>query len=215
VVGEIGAYFGFFTQKPSWIGNSFYTATESIIDAYEDGDPRKNLNLDTSTEDLHNVKKYVTNTAYVSGWGGADYELSTNNPRILRYADILLLKAEAIVRTGGNLQEAIGLINQIRERARNSGDEYSEIPADKNLSETDAATVLEWIFEERRLELAFEEGHRWWDLRRRHIAGEIDLKNWDFQSLDPNFKFEDYNVNFPLPEIEVVENPNMNQNAGY
>ena len=46
-------------------------------------------------------------------------------------------------------------------------------------------------------------------------TGEIDLKSWDFQSLDPNFKFEDYNVNFPLPEQEVVENPNMNQNVGY
>jgi starch-binding outer membrane protein, SusD/RagB family len=215
VVGEIGAYFGFFTQKPSWIGNSYYSATSSIKNAYEDGDPRQTYNLDLSEEAMHNVKKYIRNTAYATGWGGAGYELSTNNPRILRYADVLLLKAEAIVRSGGNISEAIGLINEIRERARNSGEEISEVPADRNVNETDVETVLEWIFEERRLELAFEEGHRWWDLRRRHIAGEIDLKNWDFHSLDPNFEFEDYNVNFPLPETEVVENANMNQNTGY
>ncbi|MFW6328329.1 MAG: RagB/SusD family nutrient uptake outer membrane protein [Bacteroidota bacterium] len=214
-IGEIGAYYGFFTQKPSWIGNSYYTATSSIKNAYEDGDPRQTYNLDLSEEVMHNVKKYIRNTDYATGWGGAGYEISINNPRILRFADVQLLKAEAIVRSGGNLAEAIGLINEIRERARNSGEEVSEVPADLNVNETDAATVLEWIFEERRLELAFEEGHRWWDLRRRHIAGEIDLKNWDFQSLDPNFEFEDYNVNFPLPETEVVENSNMDQNTGY
>lgn len=217
VVGEIGAYYGFFSKKPSWIGNSYYTATASIKNAYEEGDPRQAYNLDLSQGALQNVKKYIRNTAYANGWGGAGYELSVNNPRILRYADVLLLKAEAIVRSGGKLKEAVSLVNQIRERARNSSDsgEPSLAPANRDENETNPANVLEWIFQERRLELAFEEGHRWWDLRRRHIAGEIDLKNWDFQSLDPNFKFEDYHVNFPLPETEVVENPNMNQNAGY
>ena len=215
VIGEIGAYYGYFSQKPSWIGNSYYTATASIKNAYEEGDFRRTYNMDLTPSVNLNVKKYIRNTAYATGWGGQDYELSVNNPRILRYADVLLLKAEAIVRSNGNLSEAIGLINQIRERARNSGDEYSDVPADRNVNETERQKVLEWIFEERRLELAFEEGHRWWDLRRRHIAGEIDLKNLDFYSLDPNFRFEDYNVNFPLPEQEVVENPNMSQNEGY
>ena len=46
------------------------------------------------------------------------------------------------------------------------------------------------------------------------MAGEIDLKDLDFQSLDLNFEFEDDNINFPLPETEVVENPNMEQNTG-
>jgi hypothetical protein len=215
VIGEIGAYYGFFTQKPSWIGNSYFTATPSIKEAYVDGDYRKTYNMELDPDVNFNIKKYIRNTAYASGWGGESNEISVNNPRILRYADILLLKAEAIVRSGGNLTEAVGLINEIRERARNSGEEYSEVPADRDVNETDAATVLEWIFEERRLELAFEEGHRWWDLRRRHIAGEINLKDWDFQSLDPSFEFEDHHVNFPLPEIEVVENPNMSQNTGY
>lgn len=215
VIGEIGAYYGFFSQKPSWIGNSYYTATSSIKEAYEDEDFRKTYNMEIDPDVNLNIKKYIRNTAYADGWGGASNEISINNPRILRYADVVLLKAEAIVRSGGNLSEAIGLINEIRERARNSGEETSEIPADLNVNETDAATVLEWIFEERRLELAFEEGHRWWDLRRRHIADEIDLKNWDFQSLDPDFQFEDYHVNFPLPETEVIENSNMNQNTGY
>lgn len=217
VIGEIGAYYGMFSQKPSWIGNSYFTATSSIQNAYEVGDPRLQYILKPDPKVLINVIKYVRNSAYANGGNGKNNEISINNPRILRYADILLLKAEAIVRSGGNLKDAIDLVNQIRERARVSVEsgEPSLIPANLDVNETNQATVLEWIFQERRLELAFEEGHRWWDLRRRHIASEIDLKTWDFQSLDLNFKFEDKHIYFPLPEKEVVENPNLNQNPGY
>ena len=141
---------------------------------------------------------------------------SKNNPRILRYADVLLLKAEAMVRSGGSLSEAVGLINQVRARARKSvTGTASVVPADLSTSELNAATVLDWIFKERRIELACEEGHRWYDLRRRHIAGEIDLKTWNFSSKRIDFAFKNDNVNFPLPEIEVIENPNLEQNPGY
>lgn len=214
VIGEIGAWWGMFNQRPDWIGNSYFTATNSIIEAYEDDDPRKHYNIDLETDSRINVQKYIRNTQYVQG--AVNEGVSSNNPRILRYADVLLLKAEAIVRSGGSLSEAIGLVNTVRERARQSTDgEPSLVPADRNLTETNNATVLEWIFQERRLELAFEEGHRWWDLRRRHIAGEIDLKTHDFGSLLIDFKFADHNVNFPLPSEEVVDSPNLNQNTGY
>ncbi|MDR2765204.1 MAG: RagB/SusD family nutrient uptake outer membrane protein [Tannerella sp.] len=213
VIGEIGMWVGMFNQDPSWIGNSHYSATDLIKNAYEDGDPRKAYNINPDATTPINVMKYVRNTAFVRGSNG----ISMNNPRILRYADVLLLKAEALVRSGGSLAEAIGLINRVRERARNSTDDGtpSAVPADRDVSESNAATVLEWIFRERRLELAFEEGHRWWDLRRRHIAGEIDLKTFDFGSLDSGCKFEDKNIYFPLPSREVVDNPNLNQNPGY
>lgn len=217
VIGEIGAYDGMFTQRPTWIGNSYFTATASIRNAYETGDPRLQYILKPDPKVLINVIKYARNSAYAEGGGGAGNGISINNPRILRYADVLLLKAEAIVRSGGNLKEAVALVNQIRERARQSVEsgEPSLIPADRDVNESNPATVLEWIFQERRLELAFEEGHRWWDLRRRHMIGEIDLKNWNFGSLDLNFKFEDKHIYFPIPEKEVVENLNLDQNPGY
>jgi hypothetical protein len=214
VIGEIGMWIGMFNQEPSWIGNSYYSATDLLKNAYDDGDPRKAYNINSEATTPINVMKYVRNTAFVRGGGSG---ISMNNPRILRYADVLLLKAEAIVRSGGSLSEAIGLINQVRERARNSTEDGTPaaVPADRDVSESNAATVLEWVFQERRLELAFEEGHRWWDLRRRHIAGEIDLKTFNFGSLDAGFKFEDKNIYFPLPSREVVDNPNLNQNPGY
>lgn len=215
VIGEIGAYWGMFNRLPVWIGDSYFTATKSLKDAYEEGDPRKDYNIDSNPSNVLNVKKYITGIDYA--FGGQSNGVSINNPRILRYADVLLLKAEAIVRSNGNLSEAISLINQIRERARIStgNGQPSLIPADRSLTETNRSTVLEWVFQERRVELAFEEGHRWWDLRRRHMAGEIDLKTHDFSSLLKDLKFSDYNINFPLPTGEVIDSPNLDQNTGY
>lgn len=215
VIGEIGAYWGMFDQKPNWIGASYFSATKSLIDAYHENDPRKKYNINLETTGTLNVKKYIRDIAYARS--GVNNGISVNNPRILRYADILLLKSEAIVRSGGSLSEAIQLVNQVRERARNSTQDGkpSLEPTDYKPLETNKEVILNWIFDERRLELSFEEGHRWFDLRRRHIAGEIDLKTHNFSSMLIDFKFSDHNVNFPLPEGEVVDNPNMNQNIGY
>ncbi|WP_339901499.1 RagB/SusD family nutrient uptake outer membrane protein [uncultured Cyclobacterium sp.] len=216
VVGDIGAYYGQFARRPTWIGNAVYSATPSLINEFDKEDPRINYIFDMEPGLVTNVVKYIKDGNWTDAPGGANGS-SRNNPRILRYADVLLLKAEAIVRSGGNLSDAITIINQIRERARMSVENGipSPEPADYSLSGMDDNTVLDWIFKERRMELACEEGHRWYDLRRRHMAGEIDLLTWDFDSKRIDLEFEDYHVNFPLPEIEVIENENMNQNAGY
>lgn len=216
VVGDMAAYLGFYTQEPDWIGSNVYTATQPFLNALEEGDPRIPYIVNLEAPDLKNVVKYIKDGNRVGNWA-VDYNIQRNNLRILRYADVLLLKAEAIVRSGGSTSEAIGLINQIRERARQSTEDGTEaaVPADLNTGETNTATILDWIFEERRVELAFEEGHRWFDLRRRHIAGEIDLKTWDFGSLKPDFRFVDTNVSFPIPEGEIIQNPNLKQNPGY
>jgi hypothetical protein len=217
VVGDLSAWYGYFTQKPSWIGSTVYSATQSLIDSYESGDPRMTYTLKANPKgtDLINVVKYTKDGMTTTG--KAANEQSKNNPRILRYADVLLLRAEATVRSGGNLKDAITIINQIRDRARKSvvSGPASATPIDRNVNETNSATVLNWIFQERRIELACEEGHRWYDLRRRHIAGEIDLKIWNFNSKRIDFAFKDYNVNFPLPEIETIDNKNLKQNTGY
>ena len=215
VVGDISAYYGMFTKQPTWIGSNVYSATQSLLNAYEPGDPRMNYTINPD-EELTNVIKYTLDGNPVGNWA-TSYNSNRNNPRILRYADVLLLKAEAIVRSGGNNAEATGLINQIRERARLSTDDGSEasVPADLDINETNSDTILEWIFNERRIELACEEGHRWYDLRRRHMAGEIDLTQWDFSSARTDIEFTENNLVFPIPTNEIVQNPNLVQNAGY
>ncbi|MBQ7571382.1 MAG: RagB/SusD family nutrient uptake outer membrane protein [Bacteroidaceae bacterium] len=111
------------------------------------------------------------------------------NFMFLRYADILLLKAEALIETAtgnnaaedANLVEARDLVNQIRQRAQNSIDgSYSPVDLDPFTAEynvglypTDWDGNLYWTRErarmavrfERRLELALE-GNRWFDLVR-------------------------------------------------
>ncbi len=216
-VGDKSAYYGFFNYLPNWMASTqCYTPTTSFKHAIEPGDPRYTYIMDTTLDAYLNIVKYVRDGALVSGWAGPT-GCNVNNTRILRYAEVLLLKAEAIVRSGGSLSEAIGLINQIRQRARFSTENGSEaaVPADLNTSETDPATVLQWIYNEKRVELAFEEGNRWFDLRRRYLGGEIDLTSWHFGSRKSNMDFESYNVNFPLPENEVVQNKDLDQNEGY
>jgi len=215
VIGEINSYYGFFDNKGYGGNQRAFSATESLKGAFEEGDPRLQWTIDLDQE-VHNIKKYVVDslTSYVPG--RVAQGLSQNNTRILRYADVLLLKAEAIVRSGGDLNEAIDLVNQVRARARMSAPDGSEspIPADYE-PQSDPDAVLEIIFQERRVELAAEEGHRWYDLRRRHLAGEIDLTKWDFDSVRDDFDFQEFNLLFPIPVEEVIQNPNMNQNPGY
>ena len=213
VIGELNAYYGFFDNKGYGGTSRSYSATESLKNAFEVGDPRIDYTL-IMAEENHNVLKYILNNALIPGREGQG--LSQNNTRILRYADVLLLKAEAIVRSGGDLAEAIDLVNQIRLRARLSTTDGSESPVPANYdTPADADTALDLIFNERRLELAGEEGHRWYDLRRRHLAGEINLTTWNFSSVRNDFDFQAFHVNLPLPENEVLQNPNLNQNDGY
>jgi len=235
VIGDIGAWWGPFANKWNWIGNANVYATALLQNAYEQAggvwDPRRAFVCNSNVNN-NNILKYVQSTASynTNPWvrpagNGLNGGTSINNPRILRYADILLLKAEAIVRSGGSLGDAIAIINQIRDRARKSTfiastaptplPAAAAVPADRSVAETDRAVVLSWIFDERRLELACEEGHRWFDLRRRHLAGEIDLKTWNFGHTKIGNGFQDKHLYFPLPAGEVTNNPNLDQNPGY
>ncbi len=223
-IGEISHYLGYFNQMPSWVGDGFHTATKGIYDAYPSGDPRIGHIFVASpvfTGTTPNIIKYIARGSWLPGEvPPAGNGLNSNNPRLLRYADVLLLKAEAIAMTNGDLNEAIAIINQIRTRARNSTDDGtpSAEPANRP-ADADKATVLEWIFQERRLEFAFENGTRWFDLRRRFLAAaseiKIDLKTLDFGSTQAGTQFSDFNVNFPLPNGEVQQVPALQQNQGY
>ncbi|MEM8901555.1 MAG: RagB/SusD family nutrient uptake outer membrane protein [Bacteroidota bacterium] len=203
-VGDLGGYWGFFDNHFSMFGGGLFIATESLRNAFEDGDPRI-----ASTFDGETVLKYV---ARPRANGGPDY---FNNARVLRYAEVLLLKAEALNESGGSTVEALELVNQIRARARNfvAG---ATIPADLNINETDRTVIRQLIMDERRRELAFEEGHRWFDLRRWHKAGFIDLTRLDFSSVRTDFAFDvSTHLVLPLPASEIILNPNLTQNPGY
>jgi hypothetical protein len=214
--GDVSGYWGFFDNHWSLYSTPPYVPTKSLLAAFDAQDPRFNYSISGGGT---GVQKYV------EGYGG-DANTSSgvayfNNARVLRYADVLLMKAEAIIQSGGSTSSAIDLINQVRARARNSSATPSAVPADLSTAETDRNTIMKWIIEERRIELAFEEGHRWLDLRRWHLGGVLndvygkDLTSWDFSSLRPDFSFNIKNLNLPIPTSEIQLNKNLIQNKGW
>jgi hypothetical protein len=204
-VGSTSAYWGWFENHWSLFGKPHYTSTKKLRDAFEAGDPRKDVTIRGN-----DIRKYVARNQYSQSGVG-----SVNNPRILRYADILLLKAEAILESGGSTSEAIGLINQVRTRARNMNPNGT-VPANRNAAESDRNRIMQWIMDERFIELAAEEGHRWLDLKRWHAAGKINLANWNFSSVRADAKFDvSKNLLYPIPLNEIDLNPNVKQNPGY
>ncbi len=88
------------------------------------------------------------------------------NRKLLRYADVLLMAAEALNETGEPGQ-ALEYLNIVRERAR--GDNPDALP---DITTTNQEELRDIIIEERHRELALE-GHRYWDLVRTGKAAEI------------------------------------------
>lgn len=157
----------------------------------------------------------------LSGFNGG----SVNNERVLRYADLVLIAAEAELKSG-NPSKAIEHLNRIRTRARewgaSSGYGDGNTPANYSTSETNVQTIMQWIMNERFIELAGE-GQRWWDLKRWHESGDVDLTGWD--GSDDNFstflaspvQFDvTKHLLFPLPQAEIDRNSAIiENNPGY
>ncbi|NJO00873.1 MAG: RagB/SusD family nutrient uptake outer membrane protein, partial [Bacteroidia bacterium] len=108
-IGTFSSYWGFYENHWSMFGKQPYIATDKLLNAFEEGDPRRALTLNP---DNKQIQKYWTQNEPTNTGVG-----SFNNPRILRYADVLLLWAEALNETGDQAG-AIALINQVRTRAR-------------------------------------------------------------------------------------------------
>lgn len=203
-VGSTSAYYGYFNDHWSFWAHTPFIATDKLVNAIDPDDPRLPYIVDPSN---NRIQKYlVENQLTQSGVA------SLNNPRILRYADVLLLKAEAMNETG-NTSGAITLINQVRTRARNM--DTTGVPADRPAGASQDQ-VRQWIMDERFVELAAEEGHRWLDLRRWHKAGHINLSNLNFDSINQSFSITmPKHLLYPIPTNEIDLNKNVVQNEGY
>lgn len=127
---------------------------------------------------------------------------SPQNFILLRLADILLLKAEAL-NAQGDVQGAAALVNQIRARVN-----LAPTPAN-----TQAAMKLA-IEKERRLELAFE-GHRWYDLKRTGRAIEVMNNVRGPNNAPLNYNVTQNKLLWPIPQREIDNNTKLTQNPGY
>jgi len=119
---------------------------------------------------------------------GAGPDLNNDFP-IFRYADVLLMKAEAAWRQG-KTAEALAAVNMVRQRA--------DVPALTQLTP-------EVLLAERGREL-FAEGHRRTDLIR---FGRFNAPWWEKPASAP------FRNLFPIPQNQLLSNPNLTQNPGY
>jgi starch-binding outer membrane protein, SusD/RagB family len=108
--------------------------------------------------ECYNQKVWYPGTNTITQWG--------HNRRLIRYADVLLIAAEAL-NENNKPAEALLYLNQVRERAR--GGNISILP---DITETNKNALRDIILNERRHELAME-GHRFWDLIRTGKASSV------------------------------------------
>ncbi len=125
----------------------------------------------------------------------------------LRYADILLLKAEALI-SKGDYNGAAAIINQTRRRAG-----LSNLPSSATAGHEQ---IMQAYLKERRLELAFE-GQRWFDLVRLDKVEEVMNAVYDKDEGRPAqvYPFNSLSYILPIPQDVIDQNPNLVQNPGY
>jgi len=206
-VGALSIYWAFYCNCGNGTqGRSRYFVTPKVVSAFNALDPRiAGSFVPADRTVLKYAKRDKLSPSNVA---------SINNYRILRFADVLLLKAEALLQSGGSTAQAIGFINDVRTRARAMAPVGIE-PANFSTTETNKTTIMQWIMDERLRELAGE-GQRWFDLRRWHLQGIITLNNTFFNSNLTTVSFEaPKHLNFPIPTSEIDVNPNISQNTGY
>lgn len=150
------------SQAPRGAGGwgwGFNTPTKGLADAYETGDVRRDATIIFRGSVLYDgrpVPSTVANERYNYKAYSSDFynvEFTDTNLRYLRYAEVILMKAEALNELG-QTSEAIPLVNLIRHRAKLGDTPFT--------SQTD---IRKAIYKERRLEFAFEHD-RWFDLVR-------------------------------------------------
>lgn len=125
----------------------------------------------------------------------------SNDLPVYRLADVMLLKAEALMRKNGGAatQEAVDLVNQVRSRA------FVD-PTDQLY--TTSTLTLDAILQEREWELYYE-GHRRNDLVR---YGKFARGTWEFFDRSGHGDHTNY---FPIPQVQINANPNLTQSPGY
>ena len=182
--------------------------TQEFMDQWEEGDLRKDLTVfyegcpdfdgkayrASYSNTGYNVRKFLVTKAV-----SPEYNTNPANFVVYRYADVLLMKAEALNEMG-QTAEAAAPLNIVRARAG--------LPAVSGLSQ---GQMRERIIHERRMELAFE-GHRWFDLIRLGGDGQYAI---DFLRSIGKTNVTRDRLLFPIPQTEMDANPLMTQNPGY
>lgn len=202
---------------PGQSGGGWNVPSRDMIAAYEPGDLRKEASLQ---EGYTNDDGEWVPVPFINKYNHPHTirNVTNDNWPVLRYADVLLMLAEAINEDGGPTAEAYGYLNDVRNRA-GLGEQ----------SGLDQMSFRTAVLKERRVELAFE-NHRWFDLKRTKTPEELaDFLNayGAIEKANPttsrggipftpgDYQFSLDEVLFPIPANERRINPALTQNTGY
>mgnify|MGYP002575043864 FL=1 len=171
-----------------------------IYNAYEEGDLRRDFSMSLGYYDNRKNNEWVE-SRYVCKFMDVPYQNNdaSNNYPVIRYADVILMYAEAL-NQNGKTAEACRYLNMTRRRG--FGYQTTETsPVD--LQTTDKAQFALMVEQERRVELAFE-NHRWFDLIRTGRAVEVMRSK--------GFSLNETNLICPIPQKQIDVNPKLTQN---
>lgn len=209
-------------------GWSVLVPSLNVYNAWDGRDYRKSVSFDSTAVFGGEVHPYTEFTDFYSG--GVDWphiakytrkagsalngngRNTNSNYIMMRYAEVLLIAAEALNEIDPGTTEADGYVNRVRARARNRAGVMTSYPADvtPGMSQDDFRTM---VLEERRLEFAFE-CKRWYDIARRKLGTEVFSAS-GLEGLKPNFN-PNRDYLFPFPANELSRNPNLlPQNPNY
>lgn len=193
------------------LGWSVIVASPGAYDSFNDEDLRKPVTFITEyeyTDGLRQWTEFQDPYVHIGKWSRrpgnaqATGAISDHNYTVFRYAEVLLMAAEAINEVGGPTVEAYNYINQVRTRAG-----YATELAGLSQEE-----FREAVREERRVELAFE-WKRWYDLKRWDMLQEAFTRPGSFE---PRTNVQPYHKLLPIPQAELSRNENLlPQNTGY
>lgn len=183
--------------------NESMSPTTSFVNLWAAGDKRKDVTVQCcgswTNPNTGVVVKFAPNTSqsytkkYITPV--AVQNDSKANWKVIRYADVLLMLAEAL-NENGKTTEALAPLNLVRKRA--------DLPTFTTLTQSEARDIIAM---ERRFELAFE-GHRWFDLVRtgKALSALAPIGMKDHMSVFP----------VPLSQVQVINNTSIfSQNPGY
>ncbi len=220
-------------------GWSVAVPTMAVYESFEEGDYRRTVSFEEEASIGGQVvtfenftisgHEHAANQPYIAKYGrfpGAfdrgSGRATSHNYSMMRYAEVLLIAAEAAVEIG-RVGEATNYVNMVRARARQGGTTALGSSVDPNGTgnpatyvvapstvPADLATVtVDDVLEERRMELAFE-GKRWYDIVRRQLGPEVFGAD-GYEGAKPEFS-ETTDYLTPIPRTELERNPNLTQN---
>jgi starch-binding outer membrane protein, SusD/RagB family len=192
--GQGGALIAFFAQENNPVqGRGFgsFKPTDEMVAAFDPADLRFAVTFSKGTDNKYYCNKWVDPTSTTPNTSGNNYPL-------MRYADVVLMYAEAYNKLNAPVDgnEAYTAVNSIRTRAG--------LPALSGLTQDQ---LHDAILNERRLELCFE-GHRWFDLKRTDTFLPV-LQGKGYAATEKDLLL-------PVPQFEIDLNTNLKpQNPGY